>query len=425
MSMMPSCIDNPSNEPILVLRQWQVEFCEGNHCAAAILSFLIYFDDLKKELQYKNRKSNDIAELHGDGRTQDESLLQFHTNEDLSSRILNIYGKNAIVEGLKFLQNRGAITVHRNPNPKYKFDKTNYFLLHPDVCNQWLTLRLKNTANSNGYKNEITNYPKNSDQSCEIKPTTIENDRHDCLISDNREFKNSQLSPENKRTITKTSFQEPNELINKDFEKSFTAEEEKTDHTPVAKTKTISPEAADVIASFEHLGMPRDKLTRDFDLEAVEQALQTGLKSSDLVTAYHKALQTKGNEKFSLHYVLKIAANLPLKSAKTELIVEQKEQKCVVENEAELKLMYKTYRHDQLVKELDYLSQAEKTNILNRFVVTLSEVLIGVYRKYGFVAPLIKEDFYQFAISKKLGILNNLMSFQEFSQKNQERGTAC
>jgi len=86
----------------------------------------------------KNKRSNDIAEKHGDSRVHDESYLQFHTVEELRRQIFNIYGRTYIIKACKLLQDKGAISVHKNPNPKYRFDHTNYYLFHPTICNDWI-----------------------------------------------------------------------------------------------------------------------------------------------------------------------------------------------------------------------------------------------------------------------------------------------
>jgi hypothetical protein len=73
-----------------------------------------------------------VAEIHGDQATQDESLLQFHTREELKAGLLDLYSADSIKKGITLLVAKGAITTHRNPNPRYKYDNTTYFLLHPD-----------------------------------------------------------------------------------------------------------------------------------------------------------------------------------------------------------------------------------------------------------------------------------------------------
>jgi len=230
MSIMPSCIENPSNEPILLLRRWQIEFCEGNNCAAAVLSFLIYFHDVKSELLKKNRKANDIAVSHGDERTQDETLYQFHTVDEISTRILHLYGKTAIADALKFLLAKEVITVHRNPNPKYKFDKTNYFLLHPEICRKWLEAYRKSSKTSS-YENEDIDNPKNGPRLTETGESIPQNQDTDTPKAVNRLAKNGEPLPENGEAITKISFLEQNNrLIDRDFlnVSSFTDSEQPT-----------------------------------------------------------------------------------------------------------------------------------------------------------------------------------------------------
>ena len=78
-----SCIRHPESEPVLVIHQWQVRACDGNTCAAALLSFFEYWHNIKVEHRLKAAEANDIAEQHGEARSQDETLWQFHTEEQL------------------------------------------------------------------------------------------------------------------------------------------------------------------------------------------------------------------------------------------------------------------------------------------------------------------------------------------------------
>ena len=137
--MKTSCVQHPKNEPLILIRQWQVTFCEGNKCAAVLLSHFEYWHNIKLETASKNTRLNDIAQMHGDEPTQDTTLLQFHTLSELSDNILNLYGRTAIIDALKLLEDKGVITTQANPNLKYRFDKTKYFQFYPEVCNDWLS----------------------------------------------------------------------------------------------------------------------------------------------------------------------------------------------------------------------------------------------------------------------------------------------
>lgn len=137
--MKTTCINHPAQEKLIVIRGWQLKFCNGNTCEAALLSFFEYWHNIKREQSRKAKQANNIAIMHGDEEqaTQDETLLQFHTENEIEKSIM-IYGRTKISEAIKGLQQKNVIEVHKNPNPRYSFDKTKYFLFHPEVCNEWI-----------------------------------------------------------------------------------------------------------------------------------------------------------------------------------------------------------------------------------------------------------------------------------------------
>ena len=144
--MKSTCIQHPTNEPLLVIRQWQLDFCEGNHCAAALLSFFEYWHNLRLEISQRARPANRNAQQHGKPATQDESLLQFHSDEQLQAGLLNLYGTMKIRESRRLLITKGAITEHSNPKPRYAFDRTVYYHFHPEAVNAWLKQRYKSDS---------------------------------------------------------------------------------------------------------------------------------------------------------------------------------------------------------------------------------------------------------------------------------------
>lgn len=129
--MRTSCVQHPSNDPYIRIRKWQVDLCDGNVTAAALLAFFEYWHNIKLEHQEKARHANDVAEMHGEKRTQDEGLWQFHTEQQLEDGIM-VAGRRTIRDALKLLEERGYITVGRNPNRRYRFDKTRYIIFHPE-----------------------------------------------------------------------------------------------------------------------------------------------------------------------------------------------------------------------------------------------------------------------------------------------------
>ena len=122
------------------MRKWQVEACDGERCAALLLSFFEYWHNIKLALREKAIAANDVAENHGDERTQDESLYQFHTEKELEDGLLGLYGKTKIKDALDVLVQKNFISIHKNPNINYKFDRTRHFLFYPEAVNSWMVV---------------------------------------------------------------------------------------------------------------------------------------------------------------------------------------------------------------------------------------------------------------------------------------------
>lgn len=160
--MRTSCISHPPNEPLVVIRLWQLEFCEGDACAAVLLGYFSYWHEIKNAARKKAKHANDVAEMHGDQRTQDETIVQFHSEEDLEKGIM-IYGKSSIARAIKYLEGKGVITVFRNPNERYKFDRTRHFIFYPEMCQNFIDARSGN--NNESTNNTNGSFPKSSSPS--------------------------------------------------------------------------------------------------------------------------------------------------------------------------------------------------------------------------------------------------------------------
>lgn len=146
--MKNSCISHPKCEPLIIRRQWQVEFCGGNTCAAELMSFFEYWHNIKLEQSSKARQSNRVAEEHGDAGTQDTTHFQFHNEDELIAGLLGGWSGNTINKALKYLVEKQVITITSNPNTRYKFDRTRYFLFHPEIPERWLASRSLNSEES-------------------------------------------------------------------------------------------------------------------------------------------------------------------------------------------------------------------------------------------------------------------------------------
>ncbi len=134
--MKSSCISHPAKEPLIIIRKWQIEFCNGDRCAAALLSFFEYWHNVKLNIVEKHRDDEDVP-------LYVRSTLQFHTEKQLSDGLLGLYGEVSISKSIKLLEKKQVITVSRNPRPEFRFDRTRHFTFNPDIPNEYLKLYVK------------------------------------------------------------------------------------------------------------------------------------------------------------------------------------------------------------------------------------------------------------------------------------------
>lgn len=151
-----SCISHPEGERLILIRKWQLEACGKDACAAALLNLFEYWHNIKLEQTSQAKSYNDIAQRHGENSSQIETLLQWHTTDQLESSLLQIFNKRRIQGGIEVLERLNFISVHRNPNPRYAFDKTKHFLFNPhEVCN-WLKKHSLNRGNLQADESETS-----------------------------------------------------------------------------------------------------------------------------------------------------------------------------------------------------------------------------------------------------------------------------
>lgn len=224
--MNSSCISHPEREKLVIIRQWQIEFCEGNSCAAALMSFFEYWHNVKLDQSEKNTQFNNVAELHGDKRSQDEGLWQFHNEKQLEEGIL-IYKRDTINKAIDLLVSKQVLLVSRNPNPHYKFDKTRWFLFRPEIIKGWMKERA-NPENSPSSKN----------------PSSSSKNPSRCLENPSPSLKNPSPSTENPSAITETSSETTSEIT-----KEITSElrEEEFVSRSLDTTSSLSPPVISVV----------------------------------------------------------------------------------------------------------------------------------------------------------------------------------
>jgi hypothetical protein len=174
-----SCIRHPANARFLRIYQWQLDFCDGNACAAALMSYFEFCHNGKLQQLQQSKTLNDELEKTPQGRTQVETLLQWHTTADLEKAVL-FYKRDKISQGVKFLASKGVIELHSNPDPRLWFDRTQHYLFIPETVNTWIDERFPTDRNSIVDKSEMPgktlSSPSIVDKS-EMHPRKIDNEQ--------------------------------------------------------------------------------------------------------------------------------------------------------------------------------------------------------------------------------------------------------
>lgn len=307
--MKSSCIRHPENNRYIQLNEWQLRFCQGNHCAALLLSFFINWHEWKLKNDQYYRKSNDIAEAHGDGRPSNESAYLFFTMEELIEGTMNFYGKNAINEAIQFLVSLNVVTVHKNPNPRYHFDKTKYFQFYPAICNRWIA----------------DNYP------IEGKPSQVNTqviDFYDTPKEDDRLSEKGRRSAEIGRPSVETGKAITNTTSNttnkKNKDQSFQSEHKNFSDSQKQETKSKNTEECsgkevkEIIDALVNKGMSAEKFTYPDATNAIETLHQLGATAGMFVEAYDISKRITNGRGFGVNYLVKVVQGVLSKIHKNE-----------------------------------------------------------------------------------------------------------
>jgi hypothetical protein len=121
MSLLP----HPTGlgEPCVTIRRWQLFATGGNSIAAALLGVF--------EVYHQSRMRS--AASQGADREHID-LLQHHTTDQLVDRINRIASEKTVRNAVKLLVEKGFISIHDNPSKAKGWDKTKYFLFHPEIA---------------------------------------------------------------------------------------------------------------------------------------------------------------------------------------------------------------------------------------------------------------------------------------------------
>lgn len=123
-----SSIQDPEGNPYLEIREWQVKLCEGDHCAAALLSFF--------KRGYDFQLCQPVVSVTGK-QVPDENIFQCYSYQDLNQGLLGVFDMPAILHAIKHLKDLGVISIRQTADAENFYAKWAYWF-HPEVCRQWL-----------------------------------------------------------------------------------------------------------------------------------------------------------------------------------------------------------------------------------------------------------------------------------------------
>src|ERR1700722_19740244 len=98
-----SCVKHPLHAPLIIKYKWQMDACNGDGCAAGLLSFFEYWHNvkLKAQEQVLQEEQSDNPSAY---------LLQWHTSEDLKLVVIE-YNEKRIRAALQFLVRKGFVSI--------------------------------------------------------------------------------------------------------------------------------------------------------------------------------------------------------------------------------------------------------------------------------------------------------------------------
>lgn len=115
-------------------RVWQLNFCDGNVCAAELLSLYECQYAHKLSIRFKNKDSFDF-----------ESAIKNFKNK---------YSNDVVVVAKKLLLDKGIMSVL--PISNFSSLNQSIYLFHPEVCNAWLEANNNNKCRT-GRNNNNSN----------------------------------------------------------------------------------------------------------------------------------------------------------------------------------------------------------------------------------------------------------------------------
>jgi len=154
-------------EPFVQIRLSALYLCDGDHCAAALLSYFEYWHNNRLDNRKQGEHRNKVAHQHGEEGTQDVSLLQWHNEAQIEDGLLRLYGRTVIRKAIALLIEKDFLSLHRNPVERYSFDRTHYFLFHEETVQKAVynlpdQLKITDALPENNARSRTSNAPSHT-----------------------------------------------------------------------------------------------------------------------------------------------------------------------------------------------------------------------------------------------------------------------
>ena len=148
------------------LREEYVELCEGNHCAAMVLSQHEYWHKNRIGSRQQAKAHNEGAERKGQPPTQDTSLWVYKSHVQMQAELLGLFGEKAIGLAYKVLIAYGFVTTRFNP--KQKWDRRPQYLFMVDAVQNAIDALPNRYVQTEG---EVT--AESTPQKCGVHPADL------------------------------------------------------------------------------------------------------------------------------------------------------------------------------------------------------------------------------------------------------------
>lgn len=281
--------------------------------AAAILSIIKAGEIWRIETNHRNKKSNDIAEMHGDKRWLPEDVFVGFTNQDLVNRCFGVCGRNGVVDALKILNGEGVITVYTNPNKNYTSDKGRYFRFHQDVYDRLvMNLKCGSVEGTNDEDDQISQNELSTGENTQVVES------YDRLNLNDAPFKNKRQEDGNRLKINAPRLNLNAHIRNsinkeKEINKSINAHE----NSSITEKPNTGLEAADtiqsIITALTEKGMQSKRFYPDAIAE-IRRLRQAGATPDDFIKAYDVANRVTLDRGFGMSYLVKVVEDLMVSS---------------------------------------------------------------------------------------------------------------